>query len=114
MSGRLERKAVAPWAGLFLGAVGWFLNHQAGSDIVFGHCRMGGPLFSGALGLACGLLVVVGGAISWRTRKPGPDVQDGPENHSFAAMVGAGSAALFLLAIAFQTLNGFIVPACER
>jgi len=114
MTMRLERRSVAPWAGLFLGALGWFVDHQGGSDTIFWDCRLGGPLFSGSLGLACGLLVVAGGVISWRARKATPDAQDAPENHSFAAIVGAGSAALFLLAIAFQTLNGFIIPGCER
>jgi hypothetical protein len=114
MTTRPERKAIAPWTGLFVGAGGWFLHHQAGSDAVFWDCRLGGPLLTGLLGLVCGLLVLGGGVISWRARNPSAEAEDRPESHSFAGVVGAGAAGLFLLAIAFQTLSGFIIPACER
>ena len=58
------RSAFAPWAGLFLGAAGWFLHQQAGSATNAWDCRIGGALTMVLLALVFGGLAVVGGAIS--------------------------------------------------
>jgi hypothetical protein len=103
----------APWAGLFLGAAAWFLHHQAGSDANYWDCKVGGAGFTIGLGVACAVVAAGGGLISWRARKL-PEGPAAEQNRQFAAMVGAAGAAIFLLAIAFQTLAGALVPACLR
>jgi hypothetical protein len=106
------RSAFAPWAGLFFGAGGWFLHQQAGSGANAWDCHMGGPLTMLVLFVVCGAIVVFGGVVSWRARKPigGPTA----EMRRFSGLVGAATAGIFLLAIIFDTLAGLIVPACVR
>ena len=100
-----------PWSGLVLGALGWILHHQWGADLAFFDCSRAGPMLSGGLAVGCGFIVLAGGVLSWTT--PGRS-GGGGQNRQFAAWVGTGAAALFLLAILFQTLPGFILPACHR
>lgn len=103
----------APWAGLLMGAAAWFAHHQAGSEVNYWDCRAGGPGFVIALGVACAATAVIGGMISWRARRRTEGVATA-QNRQFAAMVGTAGAAVFLLAITFQTLAGALVPACLR
>jgi hypothetical protein len=109
---RLTNSAVAPWAGLFLGAAGWFLHHQAGSDTNVWDCRTAGGGFTIGLGVICALVVAGGGLISWAASVPEPPAAH--QYRQFARWVGMAGAAIFLLAIGFQTLAGALVPACLR
>jgi hypothetical protein len=106
----LRTSPLAPWAGLFVGAFGWFLHHQAGSNANTYDCRVAGSAYVVGLGLACALLVVLGGLVSWSAEAP----EDSPQNRRFARIVGLASAAIFLLAIGIQTLAGALVPPCLR
>lgn len=112
MSAAGLKSAFAPWAGLFLGAVGWFAHQQTGSGANAWDCHMGGALTVLGLTLVFGGLAVLGGVISWRARRPveGP----GAETRRFSGLVGTATAGIFLLAIVFDTLAGLIVPACVR
>ena len=110
----LVQTAYAPWAGVFLGAVGWFGQHQTGSSAVYWDCRMGGPWLTAGTGLAAAAVVVAGGLISWAARTAPADSEGRQETRRFAAWVGAGSAGMFLFAVLLQTLTGFIVPGCAR
>jgi hypothetical protein len=112
MSRPLRYSAWSPWAGLFAGAAGWFAHQTFGADANYWDCRLGGPLWAGGLGLACAALVAAGGWMSWISRLSGGE--DTPETRRFSGLVGAATAAIFLMAIAFQTLAGLIVPACAR
>jgi hypothetical protein len=112
MTGPLRNAAVAPWAGLFLGALGWFLHHQMGSSANYYDCRVAGTALVVGSGLVCGFIVAAGALISW-------SASDAPlsqphRNRSFARIIGISSAAMFLLAIGLQTLAGALVPACHR
>ena len=109
----VTRSGALPWTGLFAGAAAWALHHQIGSDVTFSDCGLGGPWLIGGLGLVFGLVAVAGGLVSWRTRHAGPDREGREESRRFAAFVGVAGAGFFLLAIVFQTLAGFIVPACH-
>jgi hypothetical protein len=109
---RVARSAWAPWAGLFCGAAGWFIHQQAGAGANYWDCRFGGPLWSLLLALVCGGLAAVGGWVSWSShRRLG---EDAPGERRFAGLVGAATAAIFLMAIGFQTLASLIVPSCHR
>ena len=115
MSERPASSALAPWAGLFLGAAGWFAHHQIASSLIDWDCTLGGPLLTLGLGLVCGLVIAAGGLISWRVhRRLAAAPQDAPHNRNVSGMIGAGAAAVFLLAVVFQALSGVIVPACHR
>lgn len=109
---RLRTSPLAPWAGLFVGAFAWFLHHQGGSNANVFDCHVAGSAYVVGLGVACAVLAAAGGLISWRAEVPEPE--PGKQNSGFARMVGATSAGIFLLAIAFQTLAGVLVPPCLR
>jgi hypothetical protein len=111
---KLRQSSLAPWAGVFLGAGAWFAHHQATSNTVYWNCEVGGPLFTGLLGLVFGFVALAGGWISWQARAAPPSSVDRPEPRNFGGVIGAGSAILFTFAILLQTLSGFIVPACQR
>ncbi|MFL5295142.1 MAG: hypothetical protein ACJ798_02055 [Phenylobacterium sp.] len=109
---RLTQSQLAPWAGLFLGALGWFLHHQLGSDANNWDCKIANGAYVVVVGLVCALIALAGGLISWASRPPeGADLQ---VTRGFARLVGMASAAIFLLTISFQTLAGVLVPACFR
>jgi len=112
MSPEARGSAWTPWAGLFAGAAGWFAHQQFGANANYWDCRFGGPLWDLLLALVCGLVAVVGGWVSWTSR--GTAGEDRTATRNFSGLVGAATAAIFLLAIAFQTLAGLIVPACHR
>jgi hypothetical protein len=114
MTPKLRTSAYAPWAGMFVGALAWFAHHQIGSNADFWSCRAGGPLLTVGLGLVFGLIAAAAGWVSWRTRIAKPANPDRPESRMFAAVVSAGSAALFCFAIILQSLSGLIVPGCLR
>lgn len=109
MSARASSGSFAPWAGLFLGAAAWFAQHQVCSATIYWDCRLGGPVLTAGVGLAAAVVTVAGGWMSWWTYR----AKD-RSNRSVSGAIGAGSAAIFLLAILFQSLIGFIVPACHR
>ena len=111
MTGRAQSSALTPWAGLFLGAAAWFAHHQIGSDANIWNCHAAGGALVVGVGVACGLVTLGGGVVSWMAQ-----VQhgDGRQNRVFARIVGMTAAGIFLLAIAFQTLAGVLVPACHR
>ncbi len=115
MTGRLVASPLAPWAGLFLGALAWFGQQQICASVIAWDCRLGGPLLTAGLGLAAALITAAGGLISWRARRRlAAAPQEGPHSRSVAGVIGAGAAGIFLLAIFFQSLTGVIVPACHR
>jgi len=106
---RLATSPLAPWAGLFLGALAWFGQHQTGADVNTWNCQVGNGGLVVLAGFVAALVAAAGGLISWISRPP-EDVQ----NRRFARFVGVGGAGVFLLAIGFQTLAGLLVPACLR
>jgi hypothetical protein len=112
MTGRLQASALTPWAGLFLGAAAWFAHQQIGSAANIWNCRAAGGAFIVGVGLVCGLVALGGGLVSWMAHVPQDD--EARQNRNFARIVGMTGAGVFLLAIAFQTLAGVLVPACHR
>ena len=115
MSGRPTSSALAPWAGLFLGAAGWFAHHQIASSVIDWDCELGTPLLTVGLGVLFGLVAAAGGLVSWRVHIRLRTAREaGPHSRSVAGAIGAGAAAIFLLAIGFQALTGVILPACHR
>jgi hypothetical protein len=115
VTGRLTTSPLAPWAGLFLGALAWFGQQQICASVISWDCRLGGPLLTAGLGALAAVITVAGGLVSWRAhRRLAAAPQEAPHSRSVAGVIGAGAAAVFLLAIFFQALTGVIVPACHR
>jgi hypothetical protein len=107
------------WAGWIAGPVGWFVHQQVGSATNYWDCSAGRPLLVIALGMACALIVVIGGAASWRGlrragRAGGPSGLDGGGNGRFIAIMGLMMASVFLVAVIGQTMAGFAFTGCER
>jgi hypothetical protein len=100
----------APWTGLFAGAAAWAVHHQLGADANMWSCTRANGAFAIATGLICLALAGAGGLVSWQSTTNDPASQ----YHRFARAVGLMAAALFILALLFQTLAGAIVPACLR
>jgi uncharacterized membrane protein len=112
VSPRAVRSALTPWAGVFLGAAAWFIHQQAGSGGDYWDCHLTGPFWSIGVGIVCGAIAVIGGVISWGSRRSAGE--DRSETRRFSGIVGAASAGIFLMAILFQILASLIVPACAR
>lgn len=107
--------ALAPWAGMVLGFLGWAIGQQAGNLLVPWSCRIGVALPVAATGLAGALVAGAGGVLSLRVWREGEN--DDPAKtrvRRFIAALCVGSAALFLLAILGQTAAGLVFTGCER
>jgi hypothetical protein len=97
------------WAALALASFAWFVSQQWGSDISFSHCAANGALQTGLIGLAALLLTGAGAFMSylvWRRRDPDEEGRD------FAALTGILVSGLLAIAIVYQTVAAFIIPAC--
>lgn len=105
---KLPRKAdVMPWTGLVAGMVAAGLQHQVVSDSMHFDCRNGHA--DVAIGIAALVVIVIGAWVSLRALRAnaGADAM-----RAFVARLGLMGAALFALLVVWQTLAGFILPAC--
>ena len=93
-------------AMLAAGPLGWVLHQQLSSALEHFDCRNSGPAYGVLAGLLIGGTVFACGIDAWRTRARVTGAM------RFLAGVGALSAAMFLFAIALQTLAALIVPVC--
>jgi hypothetical protein len=118
---RFMDSSFAPWSGLAAGMLGEGLHHQLLSDALRFDCTRGGALPGLALGIAVLMLMGAGAWVSWasawhpRTRHPGtgPRVEDPRDGaRHFLACMSLMGASLFAIAVVWQTVAGFIVPAC--
>jgi hypothetical protein len=95
------------WVALLLPPMSWFLFEQGLSAVLHADCsRWLVGLVWGAVSLAsCGLSAW----IAWPLRTP-----HGALVNPWLAQLGMAIAALFALAIAYQSLAIAMVPACLR
>lgn len=108
----LATSQIAPWTGLFVGALAWFAHQQLGSDANQWNCHNAGSPWTIGVGIASAALAAAGGWISWAARTPA-DEPSAP-TRSFGRIIGVLAAATFLLTIAFQTFAGVLIPECFR
>jgi hypothetical protein len=115
---RIGRRGTLAGLGLICAAAVWALNMQLGEVLPYPGCRYHLPLagFSSLMGIAA---AVAAGWWSWRiyralTRRPAQPASDARHTLRFLAGLSAGAALLFLVALAFQALAGFILTGCER
>ena len=100
---------LAPWAGMVAAALAALVQHQGIGDALHFDCAFGARGANLVAGLAAMLLVLLGGAWSWRACR-GPS--DSAEPRRFVAGLSVMAAALAALLVAWATLAGFLVPAC--
>ncbi|MBS0505477.1 MAG: hypothetical protein JSS55_17105 [Proteobacteria bacterium] len=96
------------WAGWIGGILGWVLSDQTGSDLAQADCRLADPGVMLLIGMGGALLALGGGGIAfgyWRTTAE--------PTRRFIAGTGVLAAAIFLLAIIFQTVSSAIIPQCH-
>lgn len=103
-----------PWSGWIGGILGWVLSNQTGSSLVQLDCTRAQPLPMLLIGLAGAALAIAGALISIRVwRMPGTTDQPYAGARRFIAGTGMLAAAIFLLAILFQTVSSLILPPCH-
>jgi hypothetical protein len=95
------------WSGLVLGALGWAISGQWGAFRVNDACLQAWTFETAALGII-GLIVTAAGAwLSYacdrRAEMPAA---------RFVARFSVASAAIFAIAILFQTAATLIIPRC--
>ena len=102
------RDRFMPWAGLALGATGFFVAHQLGSDATFQDCRVGSPWIV-MLGTVIGLAVIGGGAfLSWgvyaaRAESPA---------RRLIAVVSLLACALYVIGVILPLIAALVIPGC--
>jgi hypothetical protein len=96
-----------PWAALSGAALGWFGSQQIGSNLSFDKCASSGALAVLLIGVAGLALAGMGAWLSWGVWGSAEE-----ESRRFTAGVGMLAGVLLGIAILFQTLAGFIIPAC--
>ncbi|MDT8757300.1 hypothetical protein MZO42_01190 [Sphingomonas psychrotolerans] len=100
---------VRPWIALFLPPTAWYVFEVGLGSVLKVHCQPVGDWVGLAWGIAslaaCGAAM----AIAWPCARPAGD-QTPPR--AWLSRVALLLAAIFALAIAFQTLSVLIVPPC--
>ena len=107
------RKRIAqlmlPWSGLLGAVLGWGLAHQIGSNLDVEKCHAMSPLVALLIGLFGLSITTGGGFLSWRLYKRG---EAGGGGRHFVSLLGVLVAALFSVALVWQTISSFIIPRC--
>jgi hypothetical protein len=99
------RARFAPWAGMIAGPACWALHQQGLTSLLHFDCHLGSPTKGLMSFVVLGIVLIGSGIVSWRWRGD-------TELQRFIGIASAGAAALFFLAIAFQTVATFILPGC--
>lgn len=115
MSGSAARDRSFPAAGIFAGALAWFVNTEANYALANTLCGWDVPPvpFVSAAALA---IAVWGGVLSWqalRRTEPLPAGRGGAPARLLAG-IGVMSAALFAAVILIQGAAGLVFDGCER
>jgi hypothetical protein len=97
-----------PWAGLALGTLGFFVQHQLGSDSVFQGCRAASPGVV-ILGAVVGLVLIAAGAFgSWKVF----GARDETAARRLVAAVSLMACALYAIGTALPVIATLIIPGC--
>ena len=102
------RDRFMPWAGLALGTVGFFIDHQLGSDAVFQDCKASSPWLV-IVGTIIGLALIGSGALmSYRVFEP---QSEGPSRR-LISFISLFACALFALGVVLSLIASLIIPQC--
>jgi hypothetical protein len=113
MSRSRTRTRLETWAGLWLPALAWAANMQAGQILPYVDCARG-VRYSAFVSLALTILTLAAGAMSWRRARAVPAGFGSPGTLRFAATLSALSALTFAFALALQTAASLVLTGCER
>ncbi len=105
--------ALAPWAGLLTAPVAWYAHQQGSGGLVYFRCAASQPSINLLAGLVALAVTAAAGAWSWTAWKRG-SAAPAMDLTRFTALVSVLAAAVFCLAIGFQTLAGLLIPSCAR
>ncbi|HEY2394581.1 MAG TPA: hypothetical protein VGH81_01200 [Rudaea sp.] len=103
-----RRSRLAPWAGLATGMLAAGGQHQGMSNALHFGCGVGQSTDL-MVGISALLLIVIGTCISWRALAS----SEATSARRFVARLSLMAAGLFALMVVWQTLAGFIEPACR-
>jgi heme/copper-type cytochrome/quinol oxidase subunit 1 len=99
-----------PWAGLALGTLGYFVQHQLGADSTFQDCRVGSPWIV-VLGTIVGLLIIAAGALgSWRVYASETETPA----RKLVAIVSLLACALYAIGTILPFIAAMVIPGCWR
>ena len=102
------RDTFMPWAGLALGTLGFFVQHQLGSNATFQDCRVGSPWIV-ILGTVVGLAIIGAGALgSWQVFAARGEA---PARRLIAA-VSLMACGLYGIGTVLPLLAALIIPGC--
>jgi len=108
MRGASIRDGFMPWAALALGTLGYFLQHQMGSDSTFQDCRVGSPWIV-ILGTLLGLALIAAGAFgSWRVFASHTE----PPARRLVVAVGLMASALYTIGTILPFIAALVIPRC--
>ncbi len=99
------RARIAPWAGLIAGPTCWALNQQGFTSLLHFDCHLGSGVKGVVSFVVLAIILIASGIVSWRARGE-------MELQRFIALSSVMAAALFLLALVFQTAATLILPGC--
>jgi len=102
-----RRERILPWTGFVLGALGWAVSQQWGSDRVNDGCLTAWSWQTVLIGLL-GLTAVLIGA--WLSLDAGR--RSAAPTARFVAALSLAADVVFALAILFHTLSPLIIPRC--
>ncbi|MGN6058133.1 MAG: hypothetical protein ACTHOI_06065 [Sphingomicrobium sp.] len=102
------RDGFMPWAGLALGTLGYFVQHQLGSDATFQDCRVGSPLIV-ILGTIVGLLIIAAGALG--SRRVFVSHSEPPARRLIAA-VSLMACGLYAVGTILPFIAALVIPRC--
>lgn len=97
-----------PWTGLVTAFVALAVAHQFGSDGMFDNCLAVSPVPLIAVSLVAIAAAAAGGLVSWRVFR---NESEAPAR-KVIAIVSAGSAALFSVAMILPVIAALVIPPC--
>jgi hypothetical protein len=107
-TGARIRDGFMPWAGLALGTLGYFIQHQLGSDTTFQDCRVGSPLIV-IVGMIVALLIIAAGALgSWRVFASDSE----PPARRLVATISLLACALYVMGTVLPFIAAMVIPPC--
>jgi hypothetical protein len=113
----IGRRGTLASIGLIAAATLWAVNMQLGEVLPYAACRHQLHL-AGYTSLIAVVVSIIAGWCSCRryrlNQAPRHPASDARRSLALLAGLGAGAAALFLVALGLQTMAGFILTGCER
>lgn len=109
---RWHESGFAPWAALAASFAATGLHQQFLSDVLRYDCRIGSATTGMLAGLVSLVVIGLGCWVSWHATRQAPAGSPPDRTRQFIAHLGLLFSLLAAVAIAWQVLATFLVPAC--